>query len=102
MVGNNNYIEDLYIRINFLKRERQIEGTILETSIKELIKGVKPGSLLKQSLHEISVDTKVQVDLITIGLNIGANLIIDKIVGKHQKIKNILWEKLIGNLSLST
>ncbi|MBL7936374.1 MAG: hypothetical protein JNM51_11275 [Bacteroidia bacterium] len=90
---------ELMLRIMQLKSEKLSQETELKHSAKEFIYSISPVSIVKDSLHELAQDEDVKFDMTKVGLNIGANFLIDKIVGRNRSIKGFLGAMLIEKLS---
>jgi hypothetical protein len=92
---------DLVMRIMHLKQEKFRQEEELKYSFKEFAYSLNPVSLVKQTLHDLAGDSEVQYDLTKVGLNLGANLIIDRILGKNSSIKGFLSALLVEKISAS-
>ena len=92
-------LAELELHAQHLKAQKRQQETELKTTFNELIYSINPISIAKQSLHELAGDLEVQFDVIKMGLNIGANLVIDKVLGKHQSIKGFLSSIVMEKLS---
>ncbi len=92
-------LADLELHVQHLKTQKRQQETELKTTFNELIDTLNPISIAKQSLHELAGDLEVQFDVVKMGLNVGANLIIDKVLGKHQSIKGFLSSIVMEKLS---
>ena len=90
---------ELMLRIMQLKSEKLSQETELKHSVKEFIYSISPVSIVKDSLHELAQDEQVKFDMTKVGLNIGANFLIDKIVGRNRSIKGFLGAMLVEKLS---
>jgi len=75
-------------RILQLREDKKIEFSSLN-----------PFNMLKQSLHEFVEDKDVKTDILKAGVNIGANLLIDKSLGKYRSIKGFLSSVLVESIS---
>ena len=85
----SNYRE-LELKIAELNHQKLIEEKELENSIHSLIKTINPVDILKNSLTTLTKDKTTQIDLAKLGLNLGANFIIEKALGKNESIKGFL------------
>ena len=85
----SNYRE-LELKIVELNQQKLIEEKELENSIHSLIKTINPVDILKNSLTTLTKDKTTQIDLAKLGLNLGANFIIEKALGKNESIKGFL------------
>jgi hypothetical protein len=96
--GISTYTE-LKLRIIHLKSEKAKQEEELKQSFKAFANSINPVSIVKESIHELARDKEVQVDLTKIVLNIGTNLIINKILGRDHSIKDFLSSLLIEKIS---
>ena len=92
-------LADLELHVQHLKTQKRQQETELKTTFNELIDTLNPVSIAKESLHKLAGDLEVQFDVVKMGLNVGANLIIDKVLGKHQSIKGFLSSIVMEKLS---
>lgn len=90
---------ELVMHIMQLKQEKFRQEEKLEYSIREIAYSLNPVMLTKKYLHELAEDSGVQFDLAKVGLNLGANLLIDRILGKNSSFKGILSALLVEKLS---
>ncbi|HAX96709.1 MAG TPA: hypothetical protein DCY35_09365 [Prolixibacteraceae bacterium] len=74
------------IRIMHLKQEKLRQEDELKYELKEFVYNLSPVSMVKQSRHKLAEDREVQIDLTKIGLNWGANFLIDRILGKNSRL----------------
>lgn len=90
---------ELVLRIMELKAEKFNREEELRTSFKEFVYTLNPISLVKESLHNLAEDREVKFDLAKIGINLGANFLIDKLLGRNRSIKGFLSSVLIEKFS---
>ena len=90
---------ELLMRIEYLKLEKTRQEEDLKVSFKEFTDSLDPIQMLKQSLHKLAEDKEVQVDLTRVGVSIGVNYIINKILYKSNNLKGFLSSVLINLLS---
>lgn len=90
---------ELVMRIMNLKAEKYTREEELRYSFKEFVYTLNPVSLVKESLHNLAEDREVKFDMAKIGINLGANFLIDKIMGRNRSIKGFLSSVLIEKLS---
>lgn len=99
----NNYSitthEELKQQINHLKIKKAQSAEDLKKSLVAFFESIDPVSVIKGSLHALASDKTVRTDIAKVGLNMGANIIIDKILGKHQSIKGFLSALLVEKIS---
>jgi hypothetical protein len=92
---------DLSLRIMHLKSEKFRQEEALKHDFQELLYTLNPVSVLKESLHDMAEEKEVQLDLVKVGLNMGANLIIDKVLGKNRSIKGFFSSLIVEKLAAS-
>lgn len=90
---------ELAIRIMHLKAEKFRQEEVLKNSFREFFYTLQPSSIIKETIHELSQDKEVQFDLAKAGLNMGANFIIDQVLGKNRSIKGYLSSLLVEKVS---
>ena len=95
-INNCNELELKILELKNLKLKQEIE---LKHSIKEFAYSLSPVAMVKDSLHELAQDKTVKLNLAKVGLNAGANFIIDKVLGKNRSLKGYIASILVENLS---
>ncbi len=90
---------ELALRIIYLKSIKIKQEEEIKITFKELANSIHPVTMVKESLHELSLDKEVQFDLTKIGLNEGANFIIEKVFGKNKSVKGFVSTLLVEALS---
>ena len=88
-------------RIKFLRGEKLNQELQLRQTATQFIDTLNPISIAKKSLYALATDTEVHFALAKVGLNIGANLIIEQILGKNRSIKGFLSTILVEIFSNS-
>lgn len=94
-----NIHTELLMRIENLKVQKAIQEEGLKVILIELTEKINPISFVKDSLHELAVNREVQFDLAKVALNMGANLVIDQVLGKYRSIKGFFSSVLIEKFS---
>lgn len=89
----------LQLQIMHLKSKKLSQEIELKHSVKEFVYSISPLSIVKDSLHSLVQDREVRFDMAKVGLNIGANFLIDKVVGRNRSIKGFLSSLLIEKIS---
>ncbi len=89
----------LSARIMFLKAEQLRHEEEIKYEIKELASTYSPFSILKSSIHDLLFDKDVQFDLANVGLKMGANYIIDKVLGKNHSLRGFLSALMVEKIS---
>jgi len=84
-----------------LKSEKLSQEIELKVKVKEFVYTLSPVSIVKNSLRDLVSDKDVRFDMAKVGLNVGANFLIDKVVGRNRSIKGFLGSLLIEKVSSS-
>jgi len=92
---------ELALRIMQLKGEKFQQEEEIKRSFKEFTYTLNPISIVKESIHELAHDKEVQVDILKVGINVGANFLIGKVLGKNNSIKGYLSTMLVQTISSS-
>lgn len=92
---------ELQFRIMQLKSEKLSQEIELKVKVKEFFYTLSPVSIVKNSLRDLVSDKDVRFDMAKVGLNVGANFLIDKVVGRNRSIKGFLGSLLIEKVSSS-
>lgn len=99
--GISNYT-DLKQKILQLRGDKERIEDDLKESFSNLAEALSPLNLAKNALHGMVHDNEVKGDLAQAGMSIGANFIIDRVMGRNKSIKgflsSILVEKIAGKL----
>jgi hypothetical protein len=90
---------ELLLHIMQLKFEKQNQEIKIKNSAKELIKSISPVTMIKDSLHELSHDKGVRFDIAKVGLNLGTNFLLEKVVGRNRSIKGFLSSIILEKIS---
>ncbi len=90
---------ELQLQILQLRKHKFTQEKELKNSLKEFIYTLNPLSIVKDSLHKLAEDKEVRLDLTKVGLNMGANILIDKVLGKGNSIKGFLSALLVEKFS---
>ena len=77
----------LLLRIKQLRGEKIVQEAQLKQNFDGYMRGLDPVEIGKGALRKLVTDSEVQLDMVKLGLNILANYIIDKIMGKHGGVK---------------
>ncbi len=78
----------------------QLENIILE-QVSSFIKGMNPVEYIKNTTQSILQDKNVQVDASTMGINLGVNFILEKIIGRNRSIKGYIGSMILEKISTS-
>jgi hypothetical protein len=94
----NSYTELIW-HISLLKEENIKQEEELKHKIKDFAYSLNPLNIIKNSLHKLTEDKEVQLDLTQVILNYGSNFIIEKIFGNKRHIGSYLTKALIERLT---
>ncbi len=86
---------ELHIKIMQLKSLREQQELELKKGVLELYQSIHPLNLLKSTMSEFASDKQVKFDATKIGLNLGSDFIIGKLLGSNMSI-----QKYLGSLVL--
>ena len=89
----------LLMHIRQMEAEKINRSEELRQKFKEVVYTLNPVSFVKESLHTLANDREVHIDLAKVGLNIGANLVIDQVLGKYRSVKGFFGSVLFENIS---
>lgn len=89
----------LKFRILELRAEKSMQEQEIRNKFRELADNLDPILIVKRRLHEMAGDKELQVDLLQVGLNIGSNFIINRVLGKNRSIKGFISALLFQQLS---
>ena len=89
-----NY-KELTARVTHLKVEKHNQELQLRQAVVQFIDTLNPISIAKKSLYTLAADTEVHFALAKVGLNIGANFLIEQILGKNRSVKGFLSSILV-------
>lgn len=93
--------QDLMNRIAELKAlKAQQEATISE-QFKDLKDSLNVGTIIKESVAHLAADKDTRKDLLKIGTTMGANFLIEKVMGSNSSIKGFLGSMLAEKVSNS-
>jgi hypothetical protein len=91
----------LCLQIMHLKAEKFKQEEELKHTFQEFVYTINPVNLVKNSLHDLAEDHEVQFDLAKVGLNMGANFLINQVLGRNRSIKGFLSSMLVEKFSSS-
>lgn len=90
---------ELQFRIMQLNSQREEQELDLKKSIKELYNSLHPLNLLRNGLSEMASDKQVQFDATKIGLNLGSEFLIGKLLGNNMNITKYLGSIVLQKAS---
>ena len=89
----------LLLRIEALRKESIAQEADLKKSFRGLVLALNPITMAKASLHDLATDQEVHLDLAKVGLNVGANLVINQVLGKQRSAKGLVSSVLVEVIS---
>ena len=96
---NITYHQLLSERIAVLKDECAGLEIKLKGTIAEIAQSISPASILKSSVKQLSTDKEFRTEAVVSGLSLGANFLIEKILGRSKSIKGFLSSVLVEDIS---
>jgi hypothetical protein len=99
---SNNIIKNhssLSTQIDQLSERKILEEKQLKQSLMVLSTNLTPVAIIKNSLHELAADTEIKTDLLKVGINIGATLIINRLTQKDSTFKGMFYNFAVNQLS---
>jgi len=78
---------ELRIRVLELQRKKVQEEETLKVAFQDLVQSVSPVQIVKSSLHKLSEDRQVKIDLKRVGMTMGVNIILRTFFGRNRNIK---------------
>lgn len=90
---------DLLCHISKLKDDKIYQEAELKVKLNEFAKTLDPLSIVKHSIHELTQNKEVRLDVAKVGLNVGANFLINTVLGRDKSIKGFLSSLLIKKIS---
>jgi hypothetical protein len=95
-----NSIDDLSQRIDQLRKDKLRQEVELNVVLNEFAVSLNPLLMIKNSMHEVVVNKEAKDDLLKVGLNLGTNFIIEKILKRHT-LKGYLSSIIVEKISTS-
>lgn len=90
---------ELAFRIMQLRSEKLSQEIEIKHSVKELVYTLNPINMVKDSFRSLTQDKETKFDIAKTGLNLGANFILDKVLGRNKSIKGFLTSIAIEKIS---
>ena len=91
--------KQLVAQIKQLRAQKLNQEAHLTHSVGEFFHTINPVTIVKSTLHALAVDSEVHYSLAKVGLNMAANFIIEKILGKNRSVKGFLSTILVEIMS---
>ena len=93
--------QDLMDRIAELKAIKAEQEARISAQFQDLKDSLNIGTIIKESVSHIAADKETRKDLLKIGTSLGANFIIEKVMGSNNSIKGFLGSMLAEKVSNS-
>lgn len=93
--------QDLMDRIAELKIIKADQEAKISAQFVDLKGSITIGGIIKESVAHIASDKDTKSDLLRIGTNMGANFLIEKVLGSNNSIKGFLGSMLAEKVSKS-
>jgi hypothetical protein len=93
--------QDLMARIAELKALKAQQEAVISDQFRDLKDSLNIGTIIKESVAHIAADKDTKKDLLKIGTNMGANFIIEKVMGSNSSVKGFLGSILAEKVSSS-
>lgn len=91
--------QDLQERIEDLRNESSKAQQDMESAFDRVVTGLDPVTLVKGSVQQLSRDHGLKMDVVKAGMNMGANFLIDKMMGRRKSLKGFLSSILLEKYS---
>jgi hypothetical protein len=97
-ISNHIELKQRIMQLNFDKYEQEER---IKYNLKEIYYSVSLASIAKNTLHELLKDKQVQRDVTKIGLNLGTDYLIGKVLGRNKSVKAYLSSLVLEKISSS-
>lgn len=85
--------------IRQLKAQKLSQEAMLRTEIIAAVSSLSPVKIVKDSLQNLISDKEVRVNIAKIGLNLGANLLTMRLLGRYRSIPVFLGIKVVEKIA---
>jgi hypothetical protein len=92
---------DLQLQIDTLTKEKSVKENEIKIQFTEIITKANPINIFKEYIQGITADKDLELNVSKIGLNLGTNFLIEKILGRNRSIKGFLSSMLVERFSSS-
>jgi len=94
----SNYPE-LVLYIMHLKQDKFRQEEEIKYTIRELIYLLNPITIIKQGIHNLANDAEARVDMVKVGLSMGANMLVNRIMRNKSGITGLIGKVVLGKFS---
>lgn len=91
--------DELLMYVRQIEVEKMARFDDLSQKFEAVMYTLNPVSFVKESLHTLANDREVHIDIAKVGLNMGANLLIDQVLGKYRSVKGFFSSVFFENIS---
>lgn len=92
---------DLQQQIDTLKKEKKEKEIELKYQFAEIATEANPIKIVKEYVGTILEDKDLKLNVSKIGINLGTNFLIEKLLGRNRSIKGYLSSMLVEKFSTS-
>lgn len=96
----SNYPE-LVLHIMHLKQDKFKQEEDIKYTIRELIYLLNPINIIKQGIHNMAQDAETRVDMLKVGLSMGTNMLMNRILRNKSGIVGLIGRVVLGKFSSS-
>lgn len=96
----SNYPE-LVLHIMHLKQDKFKQEEDIKYTIRELIYLLNPITIIKQGIHNMAQDAETRVDMLKVGLSMGTNMLMNRILRNKSGIVGLIGRVVLGKFSSS-
>lgn len=96
----SNYPE-LVLHIMHLKQDKFRQEEEIKYTVRELIYLLNPITIIKQGIHNLAEDAEARVDMLKVGLSMGTNLLMNRILRNKSGIVGLIGRVVVGKFSSS-
>ncbi|MBI1191644.1 MAG: hypothetical protein GC205_00525 [Bacteroidetes bacterium] len=98
--GSNYTPAELRLRVLELQQKKVQEEETLKDVFQDLIQSVNPVQIVKSSIHKLSQDQQVKIDLAKIGVTFGVNLLLGTVFSRKRNVKVFLAALAIEKVAI--
>ena len=95
-ISNHAELKFRIMQLNSLRAEQELD---LKNGVKELYLSMHPISIIRNTLAGLASDKQVQFDAAKIGLNIGSDFLIGKLIGSNLNLTKYLSSMVLQKAS---
>jgi len=96
-----NEYDDLLLEIQVLKQESAAKEEALGKAWNNFASSINPVAMVKDTLHSLTHDSKIQADITSVAMHAGSSLLIGKILGRNRSIQGYFTSVIVEKLYFS-